>query len=231
MIAENPNLPLLIKAAEKLTPLLDQIVFVGGGVTGLLVTDPASSPARSTLDVDVIAEIVSYSELRIFEERLHALGFRQPSNAPICRWSHENAVLDLMPTAAPVLGFTNSWYAPAFKNAGLLSVDKFVLRVISAPYFLGTKLEAFHGRGQKDYRLSRDIEDIATVIDGRREILEEVRTSETTLRKYLAKDFRMLLADPNFRDALPGHLPPDTASQGRISLLLNCMRSLAAEEC
>ena len=45
----NPNLALLETAVAKLKPLLEEIVFVGGCATGLLITDPAAaaaSPAR-----------------------------------------------------------------------------------------------------------------------------------------------------------------------------------------
>ena len=48
---ENPNLAQLVVIAAKLEPLLGQIVFVGGCVTGLLLTDPAAAPVRPTLDV------------------------------------------------------------------------------------------------------------------------------------------------------------------------------------
>lgn len=40
------------------------------------------------------------------------------------------------------------------------------IRMVSAPYFLITKLEAFDGRGGGDYLLSHDIEDIIAVLDG-----------------------------------------------------------------
>ena len=60
--SENPNLERLADAARKLTPLLDQIAFVGGCVTGLLLTDPAAAPVRPTLDVDAIIAIASYAE-------------------------------------------------------------------------------------------------------------------------------------------------------------------------
>lgn len=56
----HPNLELLKLTAEKLRPLLPEIVFVGGCATGLLATDPGSAPVRATYDVDVIAEIGSY---------------------------------------------------------------------------------------------------------------------------------------------------------------------------
>ena len=38
----NPNLDHLVAAAAKVKPLLDQIAFVGGCVTGLLLTDAAA---------------------------------------------------------------------------------------------------------------------------------------------------------------------------------------------
>lgn len=33
---------------------IDDVVFVGGAVVGLLLTDPAASEARATNDVDVV---------------------------------------------------------------------------------------------------------------------------------------------------------------------------------
>jgi hypothetical protein len=68
-----PNLDLLESAAEKLRPLLPEIVFVGGCATGLLITDPGAAPVRQTYDVDVISEIVSYADYAVFSERLRAL--------------------------------------------------------------------------------------------------------------------------------------------------------------
>ena len=73
----NPNLAQLVAAAERLKPLLDQIAFVGGCVTGLLLTDPAAAPVRPTFDVDAIVEIGSYAEFTLLEARLRDLGFRE----------------------------------------------------------------------------------------------------------------------------------------------------------
>lgn len=58
------NYQLLISAARLLQPLLDELVFVGGCVTGLLITDEAVPAARPTLDVDAIVEITSCSTRR-----------------------------------------------------------------------------------------------------------------------------------------------------------------------
>ena len=37
--SQNPNAALLLAAVQKLVPLLDQIVFVGGCVAGLLIIE------------------------------------------------------------------------------------------------------------------------------------------------------------------------------------------------
>jgi predicted nucleotidyltransferase len=228
---QNPNLAQLLAAAAKLEPLSDQIAFVGGCVTGLLLTDPAAAPVRPTLDVDAIVAIGSSMEFTILENRLRDLGFdhSHSEGAPICRWVTGDLILDLMPTDSSILGFSNRWYGPALEQAQTLKIGKYEIRVITAPYFLATKLEAFHGRGKNDFRTSHDLEDIVTVIDGRPELIDEVLSAPMDLQKYLSDEFGALLSNRNFFDALPGHLLPDTASQQRASLVLDRMSRLVLE--
>jgi len=71
------NLEQLITAAQLLRPLLGELVFVGGSVTGLLITDEAAGDPRPTVDVDAIAEITSYAEYAAFGDRLRAQGLRR----------------------------------------------------------------------------------------------------------------------------------------------------------
>lgn len=47
MRANDPNLPYLRQVAEALGDLRDQVVFVGGAVAGLLVTDPLADGRRA----------------------------------------------------------------------------------------------------------------------------------------------------------------------------------------
>lgn len=54
MRADDPNLPQLRQIAEALGNLREQVVFVGGAVAGLLVTDPLADPVRATRDVDAV---------------------------------------------------------------------------------------------------------------------------------------------------------------------------------
>ena len=218
-------------AVTALGPLLDRIMFVGGCATGLLLTDPAAAPVRATLDVDVIVEAVSYLEYAALESQLRQLGFHQPQTAGtlICRWAHGNLLLDFMPTDPSVLGFSNRWYRPAMERSQTIEVGGKNVKVITAPYFLASKLEAFHSRGKNDYRNSHDLEDVVSVIDGRGEVVEEVRLAEPVVRRYLIEEFRMLLSGRDFVEALPGHLLPDAASQQRLGIVLERVRSLVSE--
>jgi predicted nucleotidyltransferase len=177
-----PNLDLLESAAQKLRPLLPEIVFVGGCATGLLISDPGAAPVRRTYDVDVISEIVSYADYAVFFERLRALGFTEDSRegAPLCRWQHGELVLDVMPLDASILGFSTRWYADALRTAVEVKLPSGLkFKAITAPYFLVTRIEAFRGRGHADYFGSHDLEDFITVIDGRPSLLQEVGGSIT----------------------------------------------------
>jgi hypothetical protein len=231
-VIQNPNAALLLDAVQKLEPLLDQIAFVGGCVTGLLITDPAAAPVRPTIDVDAIFEIAAYADLAAWDERVLALGFHRMSaeGAPICRWVHQQLILDLMPTDPKILGFANEWYPAALANAGQLSIGNYKARVITSPYFLATKLEAFHARGRNDYRLSRDLEDIVTVVDGRPELVAEVRQNDAKLRNYMADELSNLLSSRDFLEALPGYLLPDAPSQQRIAIIVRRLNQIASGE-
>jgi hypothetical protein len=217
------NRHLLISAARLLRPLLEELVFVGGCVTGLLITDEAAPGVRATIDVDAIAEITSYREYVQFAERLREVGFAEDTSegAPLCRWRSGKVILDVMPLDQEILGFSNRWYREAMHAAGVRMLEPSLqIRSVTAPFFLATKLEAFKGRGGRDYFTSHDLEDVLSVIDGRPELLDEVRATSDDLRAYLALEFNSLLQDSRFTDALPGHLPPDAASQSRIPMLL-----------
>ncbi len=229
--AHNPNLAQLAATAAKLEPLLDQIVFVGGCVTGLLITDPAAAPVRPTLDVDVIVAAASYAEFTVFEHQLRQFGFREShtEGAPICRWVSEKLILDFMPVDPSILGFSNRWYRLALETAERFSLGAHEIRVITAPCFLATKLEAFHGRGKNNFGMSHDLEDIISVIDGRPEIIDETHLAEHNLRKYLSDEFRALLSSHDFLEALPGHLLPDSASQQRVGLVIERMKQFIVE--
>ena len=226
----NRNLELLAGAARLLRPLLDDLVFVGGCATALLITDAAAAEVRPTYDVDSIAEIDSYAEYSVFSERLRQSGFveDQSEGSPVCRWAHGQIHLDVMPTDERILGFSNRWYKPAMKYSQRVELEKdLTIRVVTAPFFLGTKLEAFKGRGRNDYLASSDLEDLIAVIDGRPSLLDEMRRSPGELRASVKAEISALIGQQDFIDALPGFLLPDATSQARLGFLLKILREIA----
>ena len=216
----DPNVVMLEVVARRLGPqLCGQFAFVGGAVAGLLITDPAYPAIRSTEDVGIVAEVLVLSGYQRIEADLQERGFTHDirADAPICRWRVEGVTVDVMPTLEGILGFSNRWYPLCVSTAQPLALPSGVeIRVIQAPVFIATKLEAFHGRGRGDYLFSHDLGDILSVVDGRESLLDECRQMPNELQAYLAEQFSALLADRRFRDALPGHLPGDAMSQSRL---------------
>lgn len=227
----NPNLELLTAAAKLLSPLVDELVFVGGCTTGLLITEDAIADVRPTKDVDTISEVTSYAGYINLSERLRGLGFVPDTSegAPLCRWLHSGIKVDVMPLDEGVLGFSNRWYESAIATAQVHELEGGLrIRVVTAPYFYATKLEAFKGRGAGDYVASHDLEDLITVVDGRPQLLEELQGAPANVRSYIAQETTSLLDSRRFLDAVPGYLMPDAATQARVAGILEKLKQIAA---
>ncbi len=217
------------QVAERLGPLRPKVVFLGGSAVGFHITDSAEPEVRATRDVDVIVEAASVVAYHRLEKTLTELGFFQKiqEEDPICRWYIDDVIVDFMPTDENILGFSNRWYLPAIKNSVTIELEpNFEIRLVTAPYFLATKLEAFFGRGKGDYLVSHDMEDIINLINGRVEIIEEIKNSEADLKEFIISTLQSFSDDDLFLEALPGHLLPDQASQGRRSIILERIKKI-----
>lgn len=234
MNPNDPNVVLLEVVARHLGDALrEQLVFVGGAVAGLLITDPAMPAIRPTEDVDLVAHVTVLRDYHAIERALAARGFVHDMSreAPVCRWRIGEVAVDVMPTIESVLGFSNRWYPLATDTAQRVALPGGVeIRLILAPVFMATKLEAFAGRGNNDYLFSHDLGDLIAVIDGRAALLDECNTSGAALKAYLRDWFTRLIAVPSFMEALAGHLPGDAASQERLPELEDKLRALAQLE-
>ena len=234
MGVNDPNRLILSRVARALGDLRESMVFVGGCSTGLLVTAIRAQPIRPTDDVDMVVQAATAREYHELEALLSNRGFvhDMSADAPICRWRFQGIAVDVMPSEQSVLGFSNRWYPLAIKSAQEVKLEEdLAIRLIAAPLFIATKLEAFEGRGKGDFLMSHDLEDIITVVDGRVILLEEMQKMTQELRKYLAVNFQKLLGEANFLDALAGHLPSDLASQARLPGLVNKLRAIAQLHC
>jgi hypothetical protein len=210
MRPDDPNYEYLVVIADALRDLRNDVVFVGGCVAGLLLTDSAAEGVRATKDVDAIVEAANLRDYYALEGRLPSLGFvRDAESGVICRWKHASSgvLFDLMPIDPAILGFSNRWYPEAARTATRLRLNDLVeIRLIAAPQFLATKLEAFVNRGRGDFLSSHDLEDVLNVVDGRPSIVDEVRDASNELRQFVRERLDALVSEPRFEDYLPGLL-------------------------
>lgn len=226
MRADDPNLPDLRRIAEALGELREQVVFVGGSVAGLLVTDPLADSVRATRDVDAVVDANRIMFHRI-EEAVAQRGFaRDISSEVICRWVHKasGVLFDLMPVQPEVLGFSNIWYPYAVQTAVPVDLGEgMTIRLVSAVAFVATKLEAFASRGRGDFLSSHDFEDVLNIVDGREELADEMAVAPAELRQAVATAFAQLLANPDFANVLPGLV----AEPERAGLVMARLRTLS----
>ena len=225
-----PSRLLIADIATRLGELNEQVVFVGGIVTDLLMTRVPSPQPRATKDIDVIVSVATTPEFSRFEESLRARGFSHDKSpgAPICRWIVDGLLLDAMPVESKVLGFVNRWYPEAVKTAMSMPLgDNLVVRIIAPPVFIATKLEAFSNRGEGNYDASDDIDDVISVIDGREEIISEIETSSVEVRQFLIERFSSLLGDNDFTYSISAHLLSDAGSQARHSIIIDRMEQIS----
>jgi hypothetical protein len=161
----DPNRALFESVVHLLTPVLEELVFVGGCTTGLFITGPASGGIRPTKDVGAIVDVTSYAKYAALSERLRRLGLAADTTpgAPLCRWRRDELIVDVMPVDEHILGFSNRWYPTAIETAQTLQIAGHEVRVVTPALFIAAKLDAFHGRGGGDIVASHDLEDIIAV--------------------------------------------------------------------
>ncbi|ASK95921.1 hypothetical protein XcvCFBP7112P_06300 [Xanthomonas citri pv. vignicola] len=227
MRSDDPNLPHLLVIADALGELCGHVVFLGGAVVGLLVSDPLAESVRATYDVDAVVNL-DWARFRGIEARVESQGFaREMRSGVVCRWVHQasGVLFDLMPVDAGVLGFSNRWYAHAVETAQVVALsDRLSIRLVTATAFVATKLEAFVTRGNSDFLSSHDLEDVLNVVDGRAELVEELAVEHADLRQWVADVFAGLVDNPAFVNALPGMV----AEPERASIVLQRLRANAS---
>ncbi len=228
----NESIAMIERVAAALGPLLDEVVFVGGAVVRLLVTDPSITEFRTTDDVDVIVEITSRGAFAEFEDKLREIGFRNLSypGAPLCRWVVEGTVVDVMPTEERLLGFSNRWYTEAVRTAHTVTMPSGArVRVIDPIVFIATKLEAFSHRGNEDPIGSRDIEDVISVVDGRPELTESFGNATASVQEFIREILASLIATVGFRNAVLGYLPHSPTAQQRYTTIMQRFQTITQE--
>lgn len=215
--------------AHCLGDILGEVVFVGGMIRELLITDPAAGAARPTQDVDCIVNAVSWVDYAKLSGRLRSQGFCEctEDDAPMCRWIVRSIRVDLMPIDPAILGFSNVWYPSTVEHAIVIEGPGSSIRIADAVHFCATKIEAFLGRGEGDL-LHHDMEDFMAVVDARPELVQELERAPEDVREFIAAQVAEWLESEKFLEALALHLEGDAASQARRPLLLSKLRTIAS---
>jgi hypothetical protein len=217
------NKEVIIKVAEGLQELRQEMVFVGGATLSLYANDPAADTVRPTSDIDLSVSLAGYGAWNRLQERLQELRFYpDPSSPVICRFTFDGITIDVMPDDPQILGFSNPWYQPGLDHSNFIDLSPDLkIRVLPVPYFLATKFSAYHSRGGNPL-MSHDFEDIIYLTDNRLHLIEEIASAPAEVREYLQQEYRQIL-DSRYRDeTLSAHLSePD-----RLQLLLDKIKQI-----
>jgi hypothetical protein len=219
------------KVAVALGDLKDRCFIAGGASIPFYLTDKLEEHPRITLDIDIAIEVESrYAYRTSVETQMRAKGFVNDisEGAPICRWKLGHVTVDIMPTDASVLGFSNKWFAAGVSSLIPVQVtDSCAWRILSPPFMLATKCTAFSDRGICDPGSSSDLEDIVTLVNGRPTLGSEIAGSATECKEYLSRWFSGILKDSRIMEVIPYHLPPHAAGQSRFPLVLDRMKRIS----
>jgi predicted nucleotidyltransferase len=216
--------------ARRMEPLETKFVFLGGAVIELLVDDPRVSELRPTKDVDVVAEVLTTTDFYALESNLRAAGFAHDTSegAPLCRWLIDGYRVDIMPMEASPLGMNTRWFREALEFSCERDLGEgYSVRVVNAPVFIATKLEAYRDRGEGDFQASHDIEDIVSVLDGCADIAEQTHSAPHAVRVFVARELSDWMRRPEIMDLLAGHLSGMSLSAGREEIVRERISLLA----
>jgi hypothetical protein len=202
--------------ARALGPIVGDVAFVGGSAMSLYVDDVAVADVRVTDDVDCVVEVHTLQHMHDFEAKLRSRGFTNHPNSPvICRWLLGDIPVDMMPTSANTLGFSNPWYTAGMANRcpSILSGGETIF-IFEFPYYFASKLQAFVNRGYRDWLTSKDLEDLVTLLDGRREAQMQLANSSSKVRSFIARTCTLLVERPDsLLEAITAHMRPNDHSR------------------
>jgi len=204
------NIAMLQTVANGLGELNEKMVFVGGVVAELYVSDPAAYEIRSTFDVDCVIELSSKMEHAKLEEVLRSKGFEHDISrgAPICRWIYKGIKVDVMPTDPEILGFSNKWYHDGIHNKISRTLPNGTeIYLFSSEYYLASKFDAHNSRGGKDLRQSLDFEDIIYLFDNCSDLKDNIEKSNQKVKSYLKKQCENLINNENITEGIESALP------------------------
>ena len=221
----------ILKLDGALQQLPFDFAFLGGSVLSLLVTDANADAIRVTKDIDVMTDIRSRTDFHNAERLLEGIGFTHDTreDAPICRWVYEGITVDVLPIREEVLGWESKWFPEALASAATVLRDGRSVKVVSAPFFVILKLEAFEERGKRDFVGSTDFEDVICLFNGRETIVDEI-AADKAVSAFIAAKMKAYLASPELEYAVEGFVQTEDNPEKRMSAILERFRLVAKLE-
>jgi hypothetical protein len=197
------NLALLRTVAARLGELREKVMFLGGTIVPLLVSEAAASDVRVAKDVDFMVHAPTKAELWEIEDEFWDVGMKRRSLGAACHWRLGEIDVDVLTTEPYTVELPNSWGLEAMRNTlqrdlggGLL------INIMRSTHYMGIKFDAFRCRGNGNYGKSRDIYDIRLVLRGCPDIERDLQHTSPELRSHLVAELQKLLkrSEPGGRD-------------------------------
>jgi predicted nucleotidyltransferase len=209
------NLKVVEKVAISLEELNKDVIYVGGAVVSLYVTDEGAEQPRPTKDIDISVQISTYSQMDELREKLAKKKIYPASSENVMyRYSYEDILIDFIPFEETPLGPTNSWLKPGFEKAYLVAIGEVEIKILPVSLFLATKWEAFKSRGN-DPRTSHDFEDLIYIIDNNKEVVEDVRNANKDVQDFLREMSQEILNHSSRNEIIECHINPFTVDERR----------------
>jgi predicted nucleotidyltransferase len=216
----------LLRVARALASIREQrFVFAGASILPLLLDDPAAPPARFTVDVDAVVDVLTYHQWERLQSRLRDCGVVVRADATVgkgrtCLFHLDQIEVDIIPVRMEVLMRPSRMLELGFQFAEPQQLtDDLEILALSAPGLLAAKLEAFADRGLRDIQLSKDLEDIVALIDRRLDLGHEVASAPDEMRRFIVSAMRRLLGDGRVLDVISDLLRDRERERRAIELM------------
>lgn len=219
------NLTIVEKVASALGELNDEVIYVGGAIISLYVTDEGAEQPRPTKDIDISVQISTYSQMDQLRVKLAAKNIHPaPTETIMYRYSYEGIIIDFIPYEETPLGPTNRWLKPGFEKAHPAKIGDAEIKILPVSLFLATKWEAFNSRGG-DPRISHDFEDIIYVIDNNLNLVDDVIKAENDVQEFLKGMSNEILSHSSRNEIIECHINPYTMEERR-KVIINKLENI-----
>ena len=207
MIDQEKNRNAIAQVAIGLAALKDAAVFVGGAIVSLYADDAAVAEIRITEDIDVAFQVKNYPHEVALNETLQRQKFNpDPHSKSIVRHTFQGIPVDIITDGkdSPFNG-TNKWYHYGFNDIRRVAVNGQEIQLFSPAIFIATKFEAFKDRG-RDYRTSRDIEDILYVMQNNSSIVSEILNTHKDVLLFIREELIKIVSHSSSDEILSANM-------------------------